>query len=735
MKKGVFIAYIESGLSPYQYRRSCELLTPVDTLVMNIEAIDHTSPHLATVKTLGRANAATLGHFPLGAFDEYAARGCILVAVNGQGSCVGYLLYSIARQRAKIVHLCVDKDWRGRKIPDHLFSALYARTRSLRGIRADCRHDYAAANQMWQRLGFFARGERLGRGLDRKRLTVWWWDHGHPDLFTFADMQHLKTEPKLRVAIDANVFYDLVDSQERDSDESQALLADWLQAELDLCITDELWNEINRSPDEQQRWRAREQADTFTRLRHDYPRFEQVSAALQQFFPSHRRENDASDLRQLARTIAADVSFFVTRDKAQLRRADEIYHAFGLSILSPADLIIHLDELRREVEYRPARLAGTHLVWQRLQQAKQPLLAEHFQRDALGETKSAFQQYLRRLLSTPDSHACYLVLDNDQQPLALVAYGQNQPDTLTVPLFRMCRGSLSTTLVRYFLLHAVQRSASEQRVWTSVTDPYLDEDTIAALQDDGFIQAKSEWVKVSLAVAESTTQLAQRLQGLTVTDTNVNDHIQRMTLLLQKDDVAENTSAMVGLEQMLWPAKITNAAIPTFIVPIQPHWAEELFDKGLAEQTLFGATRLLTLNREGVYYRAYKPSVLSAPGRILWYISGGRSTRVGIKAIRACSRLDEIVIDTPRTLFRRYRRLGIYEWKDVLQVAKEDPARKIMAVRFSHTELFTHPVFLNDIREIYREEAETRFHIQSPARILEEAIFTRIYRSGRQIEV
>lgn len=59
---------------------------------MNIEAIDPTSPYLATVKALGKANAAPLGVFPEGAFEDYARRKTILVALDEQDNCVGYLL-------------------------------------------------------------------------------------------------------------------------------------------------------------------------------------------------------------------------------------------------------------------------------------------------------------------------------------------------------------------------------------------------------------------------------------------------------------------------------------------------------------------------------------------------------------------------------------------------------------------------------------------------------------------
>ena len=51
--------------------------------------------------------------------------------------------------------------------------------------------------------------------------------------------------------------------------------------------------------------------------------------------------------------ITANTQFFVTRDQKLLDLSARIYEAFGITILRPTDLIIRIDELRREVEYAP----------------------------------------------------------------------------------------------------------------------------------------------------------------------------------------------------------------------------------------------------------------------------------------------------------------------------------------------------------------------------------------------
>lgn len=74
---------------------------------MAVTDIDDKSPHLEAVKTLWRANSATLGFLPEGAFVDYASQRHILVALDSSGVCVGYLLYRVTKGKATIAHLCV----------------------------------------------------------------------------------------------------------------------------------------------------------------------------------------------------------------------------------------------------------------------------------------------------------------------------------------------------------------------------------------------------------------------------------------------------------------------------------------------------------------------------------------------------------------------------------------------------------------------------------------------------
>jgi hypothetical protein len=97
----------------------------------------------------------------------------------------------------------------------------------------------------------------------------------------------------------------------------------------------------------------------------------------------------------------------------------------------------------------------------------------------------------------------------------------------------------------------------------------------------------------------------------------------------------------------------------------------------------------------------------------------------GVSAVRACSRFDEVVIGKPKALYRRFRNLGIYEEKNVFEVAKNEFNKEIMAIRFSDTELFNKPIFLKTVQEI----CEKQLTMQNASYISKES-FAKIYTLG-----
>lgn len=180
----------------------------------------HTLHDLAdvdTIFTLYRADTSFLGFMPRGGFEQAASDGRLLIARDESNQIAGYLLYRVAKGRASITHLCVSRANRKSGVARQLVNILKTKTQALEGILVKCRREYPAT-AMWPLLGFKAIGEQVGRGKDQGCVVLWYIDNGHVDLFSGAPSD------KTQVALDANVFFDIVYQNRENHESSSGLL-------------------------------------------------------------------------------------------------------------------------------------------------------------------------------------------------------------------------------------------------------------------------------------------------------------------------------------------------------------------------------------------------------------------------------------------------------------------------------------------------------------------------------
>ena len=114
--------------------------------------------------------------------------------------------------------------------------------------------------------------------------------------------------------------------------------------------------------------------------------------------------------------------------------------------------------------------------------------------------------------------------------------------------------------------------------------------------------------------------------------------------------------------------------------------------------------------------------MLKAPGRILWYVSKSK------KQIIAVSCLDEVIIDTTKELFRKFRKFGVLKWRDLYEMCGRDPSKDLMVLKFSHTFLLQEPVSLDNIRTVYTEN-NAGLSLQGPSKVSPE-IFRELFQKG-----
>lgn len=711
---------------------------------MEIRKIEPDSKDLDRVIQLWRSNSATLGFFPRGAFDEHARRGRILGAFASRDNFAGYLLYRVTHRgavlpRAIVVHICVHQQYRGQGVARVLVERLVqeGRHKYLR-VELKCRRDFEA-HGLWPSLGFHAVDEIVGQS--GKPLVKWHMPLVHPPLFEVgspAEEQEL-----YRLVIDANVFFRLEDpgpeappEAVQMSIEAKALYADWLPESLGIYVTDELLNEIERNDDADERSTRRVAARRYKRLTTDIQDVLQIERAVLASFSEDPTERTRSDTRQLAHAIAGQAHFFVTQDHGLLKKAQELQQSFPISVVSPGEFIAFLDESLREVDYRPARVAGVRELYvSRASAEDMSELYDAFRCNETGERKGNFNHKIRRFLSRPDGYTVLLVRHRTEEtPLLLKVSQESTSECQRIPVLRISTDPLARTVLRHSLfasvLHAARRGVSITLVGEECPNPAIGE----ALTEIGFRPVQGGSARLSLNFAGSLDELVSELEDLlkmTSVAQELVDNILRLA-----NDAAESNDLLelAELERLLWPAKILDAPIPTYLVPIRPQWAQHLFDEEIAGQTLWGAREHLALNVENVYYRSAKTaSAMQPPSRLLWYVSQAPGF-VGVKQIRACSRLDEVHIDAANELYKRFSRLGVYEWGEVLRTADGDPGGSIMALRFSNTELLPRPIPLSHLEVTLRALEGKAPMLQGPTK-LEPATFASLYKYASALEI
>ena len=317
------------------------------------------SADINAVDELMKDNSSTLGFLTREALLEgFIKKEGALGAKTDDGQLVGYLLFAAYPNYFRIAQLCVSENSRGQGIAKRLVESLKNFATTQKVIKLHCRRDFPATH-LWPQFGFVASGEKPGRSQERHPLTLWCLTLAEDDQLSL--FQARTSDDTLDVIIDAQIFFDFDEPDSDKSQPSKALISDFLIDSLNLRVTDELLNEINRNSDLSQREKSRNRAINFFPVEPAPRLIENFVKNLRKILPDDR-PNQESDIRQLAKAAASDINIFVTRDDALLNKAESISELTRLQVLSPTELIIQLHELSERQSYMPTRVSGHSLV-------------------------------------------------------------------------------------------------------------------------------------------------------------------------------------------------------------------------------------------------------------------------------------------------------------------------------------------------------------------------------------
>lgn len=650
---------------------------------MAIREIELCSEQLGQVLALHRANKQWLGFLPDAGFEDRAAAGGLLAVVE-DSQVLGYVLFDLPTNRVKIVHLCVDPKFRGRSVARRLVDEVSTLHQNRFGIELACRRDFPASG-LWPRLGFRPVSERPGRAAAGSVLTVWFLDHGHPDLFSIAP------QDREFAAIDQMVLEDLV-SDDPHGLESRYLLDDWVAELAELCVTDQVFKETNDCPDELHRLSLRQRA---AQCRH-IARGTRAAPDLLSHVGALAPSAGSADHRHVALAVSGGADYFLTRDTPLLRHAKALETHLDISVLRPEALIDRLDRVRRQDRYEPAALQGTAISQLRLPAAEQDDFAASLLNNAAGERLAALRAVLRPALADPGSHEVLAFRERSGQLLGGMVTRFDEGRLLVEAIRVRGADKVSEALARQ-LAFTLRVAAADRRLQTVVViDPCPSRPVLRALPEEGFERSEGGW-----------SCLVQR-GVVSISDFEVE--------CAGSEEAAE-------AERRRWPLKLLEADIPTYMIAIEPAWAELLFEARLAGETLFPRELGLGLSREHVYYRSATGLSLRCPSRVLWYVKGGKLGHPE-GYIRAASQMIEVVCGTPKSLYRRFARLGAWSYDQVRQAAGS--RSEAMALRLVDTELLANPLSLADLRAIYRE-AGRGFHAPQAPITVDESVFGLLY--------
>ena len=298
------------------------------------------------------------------------------------------------------------------------------------------------------------------------------------------------------------------------------------------------------------------------------------------------------------------------------------------------------------------------------------------------------------------------VIDSSGQVLAIAISTGPDPHK-SVPLLRIrltdTKKRLGKTLMRYLL-------ANQLRIFgpsTSLTIEEFPAYFLDSLQEFGFILNQKAATKYTLSEAISPTQFLSRLRDFVELERMSQEEFNSIDRKLQEALNCNDPGAILDLERRFAPLKLKVDFVPNYIVPIQPRWAKDLFDSGLCSNELWAAPWEKILNPSSVYYKGVGGMSKGLNKcRIIWYVSGDKNFPLA-KSCRGSSIMTRRVTGTPHDLFKRYRRLGIYEYHNVRDIPSS-PEGNCEAIEFGSTETWSQSVSLDETMEVLK-----RFDVSS----------------------
>ncbi|MEB3122622.1 MAG: GNAT family N-acetyltransferase [Snowella sp.] len=694
---------------------------------IRIELIkDANSSLIQEIIDLADANRKTLGFLKPPAYKKLAENPGILVAFIDE-KMVGYLMWSVNKKKrcANLRHLCIKPEYRGKQIAKMLNNALVELARNCsREIRLECK-DHYKIDEMWRVLGYSSIFEKPAK-TQGDTLKVWsmqFINPGSRSIFSQSVFDDLIFE----CSIDAYTLQKFIEENQKEGS------AEWLRSYLGVCVTSEIFNEIDTLYSDNKKYLWSLVKSHFSQKDCEFFEFQKSSEFFREILLKKEITLDEISSRHISRCLASNISYFITKRNDLLNLSSLIYENTGLQIISIEEAIDLREGNTDKIEYQPLLLENKSVQLKTLNDSIIKDISEKIQDIYPDSNHDNFLEKLNYYNNQKTDFQCY-ILTYENEPYILFVYDTSQKGQIETPILRIIQDTnLTGTLLNFVVNKLLEISILQNCSFLKITDPHLRESDKLILESQYFIKNHQgfEWIKACYRDTLSSQKIITFLNQSSKNNPEYSSLSQLLISWLNSDEALQDPFYVMDIERLLWPLKIENAYIPNFIIPIKPEYAKELFDKDLAKENLFGSRRSdLFLSLDTVYYKSIQGNggLKKAPARIFWYVSQCKDSGYSnISSIRACSQVDDVIIDTPEVLYKKFQHLGLYSFEQIKSCSK---SKQVMAIKFSHTEQLSNPIELKKIQQCL----EKRVTMQSTTKI-SQAEFITLYRLGFNLEL
>ncbi|QDV10286.1 Acetyltransferase (GNAT) family protein [Rosistilla oblonga] len=681
------------------------------------------------MKEIYRTQKALLGFFPDEAFQQRADAKQILIAWSDSDA-AGYVLFATnQRYEVRITHLCVKPDYGNRKIAKQLIAALVEAYPNRSRIRLNCRVDYEAAGR-YRRMGFSELRRFPGKKQGGSELIAFALAINETPLFDALD----EPSETATVVCDTMVCIDIEDQDRPHHKASSGLRADWLVDEINLKVTPGIFADLGRQAEPLRSDMISAVKTGWDQVAADHLEVERQLREVRQIMGEPKDDSSASDQRHIAIAAAIEAAAFVTRDEEVLSFREQIQSSLGLRLLPPAEFITEYDAVLNSHRYQYRELSRSGIERRRVASIDEFDL-KCFIDSAGGESLKVFRAELIAMLAAPREWEIYRVCSRSDECIALFAIRILDGGARDIQRLRLSRRLVGTRfgriLAEYFADQPLGAWRSGQRRTVTISDRFATPLVLGACSRRGWCQADGALWRLSLPGQWSQDSLSAELSAMSDSGIVPVEFAEQISRSVDIDhNRLGNEVETQQLERLIHPGKVTFGQLPTWVIPIQPRWAQELFDFRLWDLPLFDPETSLVINPDSAYYKSPRQGPSTPFGRILWYVSGDK--RKGGGRVRACSTLTKRVQGTVKNLFREFQRFGVYEWRHLMENFKDADAQGL-AIEFTSTELFETPITFEVVNDVLESHGMKRQQFIS-AVLIPDSAFQEIYSRSTQRE-